>query len=222
MIYAYSELYLSDAKSNLAVYFDYGVNACGYSLKEMADAFVVSGYAKYFAKGHPGFVCGKSGVELAREAIEKVYAKIVEVEYSHSLQASPQYWLGWALAEYQWYTSRGFDEIFYSIDLNEILAMYRVYHEMDISHFVEDLDKRINEASSMTHLQSRRRACGLSQAQLAKRSGVNIRNIRAYEQAPEAINKATGINLYRLANALYCSVEDLLEIPTLAMAENKI
>ncbi|MEG2323441.1 MAG: helix-turn-helix transcriptional regulator [Anaerovoracaceae bacterium] len=50
----------------------------------------------------------------------------------------------------------------------------------------------------------------LSRSQLAEKSGVNVRTIEAYEQGLKDINKAQGITLYKLANALGCKIEELL------------
>lgn len=60
-----------------------------------------------------------------------------------SEERSEVYWTGWALAEYQWDTCRRFKDIFSRIPLSEIVTMYSVYHEMDIGHFIEDMNKGI-------------------------------------------------------------------------------
>lgn len=64
----------------------------------------------------------------------------------------------------------------------------------------------------MTNLKRIREATGLSQAKLAEVSGVNKRMIQYYEQGVKDINAAAALTLYRLAQALGCTVEDLLEI----------
>lgn len=63
----------------------------------------------------------------------------------------------------------------------------------------------------MTNLQRIRKANGLSQSKLAEVSGVNARMIAFYEQRVKDINKAEGMRLYQLAQALNCTIEDLLE-----------
>ena len=50
----------------------------------------------------------------------------------------------------------------------------------------------------------------LTQEQLALLSGVNIRSIRSYEQGENELIKAQGEILQMLANALDCTIEDLL------------
>lgn len=62
------------------------------------------------------------------------------------------------------------------------------------------------------NLQEIRLAKGLSQSQLAKKSGVSLGHIRNLEQGQRDINKTAGIILYKLSKALECRIEDLLKI----------
>ena len=61
-------------------------------------------------------------------------------------------------------------------------------------------------------LRAARLNAGDSQAGLAKRSGVNLRMIQFYEQGYKELNKASAITIWRLANALGCKMEDLLDL----------
>lgn len=63
----------------------------------------------------------------------------------------------------------------------------------------------------MTNLKKIREATGLSQAKLAEASGVNVRMIQHYEQGVKDINSAAALTVSKLAQALNCKVEDLLE-----------
>lgn len=60
-------------------------------------------------------------------------------------------------------------------------------------------------------LQEYRKKAGLSQSQLAEKSGVKLRTIQHYECGDSDINRAAGDTLRALANALRCKMEDLLE-----------
>lgn len=51
-----------------------------------------------------------------------------------------------------------------------------------------------------------------SQSELAKKSNVNVRMIQYYEQETKDINKAQAVTLYRIAKALDCRIEDLLNL----------
>lgn len=62
-----------------------------------------------------------------------------------------------------------------------------------------------------TALEFRRQNKRYTQKKLSEESGVNIRMIQHYEQGVKDINKAQAITVYKLAQALNCTVEDLLE-----------
>lgn len=57
-----------------------------------------------------------------------------------------------------------------------------------------------------SNLKSMREEKGLSQSQLAKLSGVSLRNIQAYEQGTRDINEAQCIKVVQLAEALDCDI----------------
>ena len=64
----------------------------------------------------------------------------------------------------------------------------------------------------MTNLKRIRNSKKLSQSQLSKLSDVNLRMIQKYEMQVKDINKAQCLTVYKLAKALDCNIEDLLEI----------
>lgn len=132
-----------------------------------------------------------------------------------SEERSEVYWAGWALAEYQWDTCRRFKDIFSRIPLSEIVTMYSVYHEMDIGHFIEDMNKRYMSITQEIHLKTIRENRGISQVELAALSGVKLRSIQMYEQKVNDIDKAQARTLYKLSRVLGCNIEDLLENPEL-------
>ena len=61
-------------------------------------------------------------------------------------------------------------------------------------------------------LRDRRIGQALTQKQLSEKSGVNLRMVQKYENGEKDINKAQAITLYQLAQALDCTIEDLLEL----------
>ena len=209
MTRAYSESYLSDAKDRLSQFFDYLIKDCGMKADWVASIFLSSGYAEQFERGNPAILAGMSGIELARVVVEATYKKkkLPEPRYSEGL--SPEYWAGWALAEYQWYSGMRFERV----KLSEIIPMYSVYHEMDISKFIETMDERCSTALSECRLKKLRESRGLSQAELAKISGVSLRSIQMYEQRVNDIDKAQAQTIYKLSRVIGCSMEDLLEKP---------
>ena len=73
------------------------------------------------------------------------------------------------------------------------------------------MTERIKLVFPDTNLKRIRNAYGCSQAELAKKSDVSLRSIQMYEQRNKDINKASIETVYRLAKALGCAVEDLIE-----------
>lgn len=59
-------------------------------------------------------------------------------------------------------------------------------------------------------LQEIRLSKGLSQTQLAERASVQLTTIQKYERGARDINKASAEIIYKLAVALGCSMEDLI------------
>ena len=213
MTHAYSESYLSDAKDRLSQFFDYLINDCGMKADWVASIFLSSGYAEQFERGNPAILAGMSGIELARAVVEATYKKKKLPEPSYSEGLSPEYWAGWALAEYQWYSGKRFRDIFEHVKLSEIISMYSVYHEMDISKFIETMDERCSTELLECRLKKLRESRGLSQAELAKISGVSLRSIQMYEQRVNDIDKAQAQTVYKLSRVIGCTMEDLLEKP---------
>lgn len=91
--------------------------------------------------------------------------------------------------------------------------MYSVYHEMDITEFIETLEERCSAELPECRLKKLRESRGLSQQELAKLSGVNLRSIQMYEQRVNDIDKAQAQAVFKLSRAIGCMMEDLLENP---------
>ncbi len=75
------------------------------------------------------------------------------------------------------------------------------------------LEELYNASEGDSKLKRIRENRGLSQTELAKQSGVNLRNIQMYEQRGNDIDKAQARTLYKLSRVLGCDIEDLLESP---------
>lgn len=213
MTHAYNKSYLSSAKNRLAQFLDYAINDCGFKSDWVSKLFIISGFAEQFERGNPTIIAGMSGVELARNVINKIYSGKELPEPRCSNDKSPEYWAGWSLAEYQWYTGKRFKDIFEYASLSTIISMYSVYHEMDISQFIEALNNIYINTNADTKLKRIRESRGLSQSELALNSGVHLRSIQMYEQKVNDIDKAQAQTLYKLSRVLGCDIEDLLENP---------
>ena len=211
MIRAYREIYLSKAQAALGDAFDYAVNACGIPGAEFVKLFTVSSVSKRMENGEPSLLAGKSGIEIVADVVLETTGKILMTEQKDSIGRSREYWIGWAVAYYQWYSSRSYSEIFKALSFEELQEMYHTLHEADISKFADIADERIRAYFDETVLKRIRTAYGCSQATLAKLSGVSLRSIQMYEQRRKDINKASAETLYRISKVLGCTIEDLLE-----------
>ena len=213
MTHAYNKSYLSNAKNRLAQFFDYTINDCKFNSDWTAMMFVQSGYAEQFERGNPAVLAGMSGIELAHRVINKIYKGKELPPQRFRDDKSPGYWAGWALAEYQLYTGKRFKDIFEYAPLSKIVSMYSIYHEMDITQFIDTLNQLYDKKDADTKLKQIRESRGLSQTELAVESGVHLRSIQMYEQKANDIDKAQAKTLYKLSRVLGCEIEDLLENP---------
>ena len=67
----------------------------------------------------------------------------------------------------------------------------------------------------MSNLQKMRKQAGMSQSELAEKSGVSIRMIQHYEQGTKDINKAQVITVLQLAEALEVDIYDIINAYTI-------
>lgn len=211
MIHAYQETYLSKAQSVLGDAFDYAVNTCDINGNEFVKLFIVSSVSKRMENGELTYLIGKSGIEIVREILLETKGQSIQIEAKESFGRSKEYWIGWAVAYYQWCTDRRYREIFKVLTFEDLQKMYYTLHEADISKFVDIVDARMKECLSETNLKRLRVSYGCTQAELSERSGVSLRSIQMYEQRNKDINKAGADTIYRLAKVLGCTMEDLIE-----------
>lgn len=210
MIRAYDEIYLDDAMETLGNAVEYATLFCQTGGQEFIDLFIASGIAEEFGRGNATYISGMSGIELARLILEKCGKKIAAVKELPYIDYPPEYWVGWILAYYQWYTGKSFSTICRKISYQSMSDMYGVLHEADPSKAVSVFDD-IMKSSGETNLARLRKNRGLSQSQLAKKAEISVRSIQLYEQKQTDINKAQYNHLKALSKMLGCTIDDLLE-----------
>lgn len=211
MTHAYHEMYLSKAQSVLGDAFDYAVNICDIPGNDFVKLFVASSMSKRMENGEPACLAGKSGIEIVLEIVAETKEQELQIEPRDQFGRSKEYWIGWAVAYYQWYSDRKYRDIFKVLSFEDLQKMYYTLHEADITKFADIVDSKIKEYFTDTNLKRIRTVYGLTQAELAERSGVSLRSIQMYEQRNKNINKASADTIYRLARVLGCIMEDLIE-----------
>ena len=210
-IHAYDEEYVGWAQRVLGDAFDFALVTVGIPIGEFEKVFLTSDFSKQFADGNPAYVVGRTGCEFVLDMYEDCGKPIVGIEPSMYIDKSPEFWTGWALAFYQWYSSKSFREIVRAVSLSDILDMYDIYHEMDIMKFADEMEERFASHREETRLKRLREYANLSQSQLSKASGVPLRQIQLFEQRQRDINKTQVMTIVRLSKTLNCQVADLIE-----------
>ena len=208
---AYPEIYLSKAQSVLGDAFDYAVGTCRFTGSDFIKLFIASSVSERMENGEPTVLAGKSGIEIASDIVLETTGKPLEAKPQERFGRSREYWIGWAVCYYQWFSARSYSDIFRALPYEDLAKMYTVLHEADITKFVEIADEKIREYYKDTNLKRIRSSYGCTQAELSKRSGVTLRSIQMYEQRNKDINKASADALYRISRVLGCSMENLLE-----------
>lgn len=208
---AYDELYMPLAQRVLGDMFDFGVNTLKYDIETLFNMFIVSGIAHQVEAGNPMYIAGMNGCEVAKEVVAACGLDRYDVEDIMYIDKSPEYWIGWSLAYYQWISNLRFADINKIVTVKEMYSLYFAYHEMDIEAFVEMMDEKAESYRNTSRLSRIRKYASLSQSMLAAKANVPIRQIQLFEQGKRDINKTQGETLMKLAKALGCEIEDLLQ-----------
>ena len=132
MTRAFQEIYLNRVQSMLGDAFDYAVNTCGVPGDDFVKLFSVSSISKRMENGEPSVLLGKSGIEIAIDVLTETTGRTPEAKPQERFERSAEYWIGWAIAYYQWYSSRKYSEIFKVLSFDDLQKMYVTLHEADI------------------------------------------------------------------------------------------
>lgn len=140
MIHAYIEPYLKDVMQNLGVMAHFCINEYSLSPEKFSALFANSEIAEQICKGNPRFLVGMSGRELADRLVETIDENDLKIVSSEQYYVSPEYWAGWVMAYYQWYTAKSFRQMYVDGQTyDRILMMYHPMHEADLAKIVEVL-----------------------------------------------------------------------------------
>lgn len=204
----YQEIYLYKKMGIMGDLFDFCVNECKIEKDTFIELFLKSNVCKKIENNETNYLIGKSGIELGLEILSE--ANIQVENYSTiSFVRTPEYWCGWAISYFHHTSGKEYSKIFEIVTFEDLLRMYPTLHEADITKFVEVLEKL--DKKNQTNLKKIRLNYGCTQEQLAKMSGVSLRSIQMYEQKNKDINKAQVESVYKIAKALGCRIEDILE-----------
>ena len=134
---AYSELYVNDARRNVAHSFDYAVKKIGILLDKYYRKFLSFKYISLLGMGHPHYVSGMSGAELAILICGVDGDSLGVLEY---YEPSVEYWIGWILSYYQWLRDVTYADIDSGFSFERLYGAYPTYHECDDMRMIEYMD----------------------------------------------------------------------------------
>lgn len=135
---AYIEPYLKDVMRNLGVMAHFCINEYGLSPEQFSTLFANSHVAEQISMGNPRYLTGMSGKEMADMLIESSAEVNSKSTSSNIYHVSPEYWAGWVMAYYQWYTAKSFGQMYADGQTYEkVLMMYHPMHEADLAKVVE-------------------------------------------------------------------------------------
>ena len=100
--------------------FGYAIRVCGVPGENFIKLFTVSSVSKHMENGEPAYLAGKSGVELAVQILAETTGTTNPPEPPERYARSCEYWIGWAVAYYQWYSGRKYSEIFKVLSFAEL------------------------------------------------------------------------------------------------------
>ncbi len=208
MIHGYDSDCLETVSRNIGNMLHYAVVDNGFNGSLFMKLFIQSGIAGEIENGNPKYTVGMSGAELLIETLWITGEKSLPT-YSPAEYMNDVYWVGWAIAHYQWYSGKSFSTILRVVPFEDWLFLYVTLHEEDITKVYEVIDEHFKIRPG--NLQTLRRLCGMTQAELAEKSGISLHTICAYERGGKDINKAQIDTLLLLARVLKCSVTDLVK-----------
>ena len=210
MTRAYSDLYIDEVMSNLGEMMDYGVNVLGEEMEQFYSRFLASRVAGQISCGNPKYLC-MPGIRLATLVARQTGIDAEEIETAASV-LNQEYWIGGAMAYLQWYFNMSFQSLHTKgVTAGSIAPYYYALRNEDLSRTVEVAEKMLKEYDK-THspLKTARKNAGLTQRELAEKSGVPLRTIRAYEQSRIVGGRASAQGMYNIASVLGCPLDYLL------------
>ena len=215
-MHPYDEAFLNTAMGTVGKAFDFADKHLPGGMERFYDLFVASAAARTFdgPDAHP--TVNASGIELVLSVCEGARAGALDLmlmterRLTRSQRERAQ-WCGRTLAFHQWDSNNTFRTISTYLRASDLLGLYETHRVASPQVVSLAIEQTFMRAVVPTRLRMFRAEAGLTQRGLAAASGVSLRAIQQYEQRKKDIDHAHAISVLRLAQALGCSMEDLLE-----------
>lgn len=109
------------------------------------------------------------------------------------------YWCGHCYFELFLTLHKPFSYLFLKLPLAEMLDLYKVYHEMDISQLEEYFHDREKE-ETILRLLCKRHRCSINK--LSKATGISVNTLNKYRSSDKSLYSASFQNIYRISKYL--------------------
>ena len=131
--------------------------------------------------------------------IEKAYFDVtnemIREDSSYGIY-NDAYWCGHCYFELFLQTHKPFSYLFIKLQLEKMLSVYEVYHEMDFTALLELFRKKEQEVTILGAL-CKDKKCSLTK--LKEATGISVNTLRKYRYNDELLYKASFQNVYKLA-----------------------
>ena len=199
--------------NNFGICMSFACKYLGFQANEFFKLFASSKISIEYAKANPKYIYGMSGVELAYEILIDLGFDPKNVN-DYELDKDINFWAGRILAYIQYMHNYDFKFLAEIINVNLLLDHFEELSNQTLSSTDEYIFKNLVSQDSKSRLQSRRKIVELSQTELAEKANINVRTLQQYEIKSKNINNASITNVMKLAEALGCKAEDILEYIT--------
>lgn len=151
----------------------------------------------------------KSNVTIiAFSSMEKIYSDVF-TDYNNDYQYNPYDifgWVGYAYIHLFLNLEITFEALFFLIPIQEMLNMYKLYHEMDITH-LEEYAKEVMKYSLLDVIMKRKKT---SNNDLSKKTNIPVSTINSLRYGNRDITKLEAKKILSIAYALNVKIETLL------------
>ena len=107
-------------------------NTCHMPGPDFVKLFTASSISRRMENGEPALLAGKSGIEIVVDVVLETTGKQLETEPQEHFGRSREYWIGWAVSYYQWFSARSYSDIFKVLSYEDLSNIYHTLHEADI------------------------------------------------------------------------------------------
>lgn len=162
--------------------------------------------SKYFNNFNKDFFTSESYISTD-EIIESIYFDADLDENTKNVTYNELEWVSMVYINIIEDTGLGFEAIFCYAPIEKVIMMYRLYHELDFSKFVEWFNEERNKASIIKVLMKR---MNMTNDYVTSKTNISLSMIDALKNRRRDIKKLDVERALTLANTLNIKIETLL------------